>query len=351
MQDTNASLRVYFKEEGEGIVKEFKLNDTDKTVIRQLTLLNLFLQHPNGLSFDEVDSCLYANGDATSTDSQKRKFHRDRETLADALGFYTFYNEKSKLYEFSRDNSVVDSESAKLTNSEKIAIRDVTLPHLLESYSDQTDLIIALNKLGVPFTRNQKIIPSDAHEIDFLRSSLGIKYVIWNCFITRTTAQITYTTAEGKTHEYVAQIYGTFSIGSYQYFVANIGTDTEEDIRTLRYDRVDEIKPLKGSKHYKIPEGYQDQNYLKLPFQIGQTIYDARVLIEKTNLEEFASVYRNKGKCVQLPNGDVEWTVDISDEDVFLYWLIAHGFIPIAPKSLNEAFINRLKKVVDDEEK
>ncbi len=333
-------------------MEEYKLNGTDRKVIRQLSLLNLFVQHPKGVLFDDVDPLIYGEDSKSSLESRKRKFHRDRDVLEDALGLITHYDEKSDKYYVDRDNSFVDSKSASLTREEKIALRDVVIPHLLESYADQTDLIIALNKLGVPLAHSHRVLPEDATEINFIRGSLGIKYVIWNCFINRTACTITYTTANEVQHTYDARIYGTFSVAENQYFVANVGENGNDDIRTLRYDRVDEITPKSGSKHrYEIPEDYQDYKHLKLPFQIGETLYTARVFIEKENAEDFESVYRRKGSTSYDEDGNIIWEIEISDEDLFLFWLISHGFIPLAPKSLKEAFIQRLEKVVCDEEK
>ena len=334
----------------EAAMEEYKLNGTDRTVIRQLSLLNLFLQYPNGLSFEKINNLLYANYDSGSMESRKRMFHRDRDTLEDAIGFYTFYNEKSKLYEVDSEKTIV-SDKLPLSKEERKVIRDVTLPHLLESYADQSDLILALNKIGVDLSHSRTILPSDADKIDFLKGSLGIKYVIWNCYINRKTCKIRYITAEGNLRSYTAQIYGTFSVSDNQYLVANVGENDTEDIRTLRYDRIEEIEPLKGSRHYGIPDDYQDYKYLKLPFQIGPRIYRAKVLIDSTQLEEFASLYRMKGATMILPNGDVEWDIDVSNEDVFLFWLIAHGYIPLAPANLKQEFIARLERVIHDEEK
>lgn len=335
----------------EGAVEEYKPNGTDMTVIRQLTLLNLFVLQPKGISFDEINKAIYSQDENSSLKSHKRMFHRDRETLQDALGFYTLYNNQTDLYEIDTARTCVLVGNNDLSNAERKAIRDITLPHLIESYAEQSDLIVALNKLSIPLSHARKILPSDVEGINFLKGSLGIKYVIWSCFINRKRAHIKYKTAEGNDRDYTARIYGTFSIGDNQYFVANIADDENEDIRTLRYDRVEEIKPENGSHHYEIPEDYQDQHFLKLPFQIGKESFKAKVLVEKDKAEEFASVYRKKGTISVLPNGDIEWDVSVSDEDVFLYWLITYGFIPIAPLSLKNAFIDRLERVINDEEK
>ncbi len=331
-------------------MEEYKLNSTDKTVIRQLSLLNLFVQHPKGVSFEDINLAIYSEDTKTSTDTHKRMFHRDREVLEEALGFYTQYDDESEKYTIDTEHSLIDT-STSLSREEKIVLRDVVIPHLLESYADQTDLIIALNKIGIPLAHSHRLLPEDATDINFLRGALGIKYVIWKCLTHRTECTLTYTTANDVQHTYTARIYGTFSVAENQYFVANIGEDGEDDIRTLRYDRVDQIDPKSGSNHYEIPEDYQDYKYLKLPFQIGETLYTARVLIEKENVEDFVSVFRRKGTATLDAEGNVIWDVEVSDEDLFLFWLISHGFIPLAPLSLKEAFIKRLEKVVSDEEK
>ncbi len=332
-------------------MEEYKLNGTDKTIIRQLTLMHLFLQHPSGLSFETIDQVIYNDSKSSSVDTHKRKFHRDREMLEESLGFYTYYDEESTNYAMDEAKSFVACEQNALSKEEKKMLRDVTIPHLLESYADQTDLIIALNKIGVPLAHTSKFLPPESSKIDFLRGALGIKYVIWNCYINRTTCSLIYTTAEGVSHTYKAQIWGTFSVAENQYFVANVSETEIPDVRTLRYDRVDQIDPLAGTNHYTIPEDYQDSTYLRLPFQIGDTLYSAQVLVEKERIEEFLSKYRQKGEVITQENGDLIWKVDVSDEDIFLFWCISLGLIPIEPKPLKDAFIQRLEKVAHNETK
>ena len=156
-------------------MEEYKLNSTDRTIIRQLSLCHLFLQHPNGISFDDIDSIIYDDGKTSSIESHKRLFHRDRETLEDSLGFYTRYDETSKLYACDVSQSMVEDFENILSRQEKLMIRNVTIPHLMESYAEQSDLIIALNKLGTPLEHSKNLLPKDVDTIDYLRGSLGIK--------------------------------------------------------------------------------------------------------------------------------------------------------------------------------
>ncbi len=329
-------------------MEEFKPNNTDNTVIRQLTLLNLFNNNPKGLSFEKVNKLIYQEYATATEDSIRQMFYRDREILADVLGFYTYHNNQTNMFEVDWERTRTAGGSDILTKAEKIVIRELTLPRLIESYADQSDLIIALNKIGVPLNHARKVLPSDAGSIDFLKGSLSIKYVIWNCYMTRTPCLLSYITADGSMREYTACIYGTFSIGENRYIVVNIGQD---ELRTLRCDRIEEIRPLSGSEHYEIPQDYQNQDYIKLPFQIGPKLFDATVHIDKNCVEEFNSVQGGKGEVRKLENGDLEWTVSVSDEDVFLFWLISYGFIPTAPESLKESFIQRLERMAEDEKR
>ncbi len=323
-------------------MKEISIKHPEEIVIQELTLINLLLQNPQGLTINEIRTLMDYNDDVDE-ESVDRKIRRHREQIRDNLGIDICCHNRSRVYYIDKEVSFAENDACDIPDEYKRVIANLTIPQLLEESVDKADLIMALNKLGVPLHASKRYMDDEINEINFLKSAQGVEYAIWGAYSNRKRCSLTYITAEGNERKYSAEIYGTFSVGNHQYFTANISKDSQ-DIRTLRYDRVKKINV--SSKKYEIPEDYRDQDYLKLPFQIGPTLYTSKVYIPKECVDEFISQNRNKGTLEALEDGDYYWYVEVSDQDIFLFWLISLRLIPIEPIAVKNAFVERLERTV-----
>lgn len=141
------------------------------------------------------------------------------------------------------------------------------------------------------------------------------------------TCTVTYKTASGDTRHYDLDPLASFTLRDFTYFVCS-KHGTNEKPHVYREDRFIEVKPT--SLTFDRPEGFDVEDYILLPFQIGQQAGTAVFRPSTKPRDEIHVLFGNKGSY--LPDGSVE--VGYSNASEVASWAVANGLIPLGDEDV-----------------
>ena len=146
------------------------------------------------------------------------------------------------------------------------------------------------------------------------------------CVLDRTCA-VTYKIASGETRHYDLDPLASFTLRDSTYFVCS-KHGTEEDPHVYREDRFIEVRPT--SSTFDRPEGFDVEDYILLPFQIGEQAGTAIFRPSSKPRDDMHVLFGSKG--TYLSDGSVE--VGYSNASEAASWAVSNGLIPLGDEDV-----------------
>ncbi len=318
-----------------------RITRDDDRARRVCSLALDFMNATAPLSSSEIARAHYGG---LSPDSFRKAFSRDRATLA-ACGVTIVERRvpgEESLWE--ADDAHSFASGPELSPTDASALELACRPLVDDpSFPLAEDLRLALAKVSRAFseplaaarTREQ----GSSRELEALRA----------CLAEHRAARVTYVNARGASSERTLAPYGFFSLRGALYLVAGrLSTDgslTGDAPRTYRVDRVVSVDPLEDA-FFSVPEGFSATDWRRLPFQMGPTTVEARLLVDDAHEEDVRLAAGMQGSFAR-EGGSLVWTVAVSDELVAARWAIAAGIRPLSPDSLVSAWTRVLEEVLE----
>ncbi len=310
------------------------MSGDDLRAARVLTLAVKFFGTTKAIPSSTIAAELYPR---LEEGSFMRQFLRDRELLA-SLGIVIREVE-------SGDGKVawqVDDRSSYVQDA-GLSDRDARMLYTLcynmafdQSFPYRDELRIALAKISQMYRGNTFAL-SDA------TSSMEHKTLakLISCMGEHHAVAVTYTDAQGSTSERTLALMGSFGMRNHSYFVASrvdkAGSLVPDTFRTYRLDRFVKVRELPKIS-YQIPQDFSIDDYKRLPFQIGNAIGTARLLVGSSPTTEVQHALSLQGTLHEHDNQQV-WEVPYSSPDALVAWALAYELEPLSPQELSEAWL------------
>ena len=321
-----------------------KLNKDDEMAMRVLSLL-LWLLDNRYTSKEKLLDVFYPEA---NEESQQKQFDRDRDRLEE-LGFIIDRNEKG-YYLSENQKRPAGSDSNDLDQKDFITILQLLFSMALRNDTSvfSFDLHIALMKLGIIDQRfMDSLLPACTKGPDFDKAFSDVSKAI----NASKSLAITYTSFQGKTHAWNIQPYGTYKLFEQDYVICNVFEGKKNlGIRTLNFRRIGKTD-LKKSASFTVPRDFNKNDYIRLPFQLGETKGQAKLFIPEAELPTFLSETLSVGT---LGDEDARfgsltgkiWTISFSDLDACASWATRKGFYCLEPADLRQQQVNSLREVL-----
>lgn len=184
------------------------------------------------------------------------------------------------------------------------------------------DLRLALSKIDHSFDGTSNIaIPPEARRRNKSLTSIE------DCMASQLAVHVRYIKQDGTTTERDIAPYGLFYLNGNTYLVAvRLEKEhAEEEPHTYNLKRMKSVRPLRNV-HYETPVDFMVQDYIRLPFQLGPTLYVA---------------------TLQDSHGNT-WFEDVYDEGMCAAWCIAEDVTPLHPSTLVNTYNTRIFKVATE---
>ena len=151
---------------------------------------------------------------------------------------------------------------------------------------------------------------------------------IESCIVGHHAAHIGYTRADGSRTERTIVPWGLFPFRSTTYLVAPRLLDGAlQEAHVYNLDRMGSVREL-GGREYPIPDGFDVRDYIRLPFQLGESLYDADFQVSARRLADVREAVAGSGVWQEGPEGAVV-RISVADEEAAvaaLEQLIQTGF-------------------------
>lgn len=293
--------------------------EDDRTARRVASLAIAFMNARRPLNTTQIRREFYP--DDLSDVSFRKTFQRDRQRLA-MTGIVLKSNRASReeaLWEIDADSSFV--KEGVLTASDALTLDMLLLPLASDpSFPYARDLRLALTKIDRAFDGSScAAIPPEARKRNNNLTRLE------DCMVAKHAARITYTRVDGTSLDRVVTPYGFFILREHTYMVAANPASPDSPPHTYRVDRVHSVRE-QARISYAIPLDFDIRDFILLPFQLGETIYRARL---------------------QCKDGTTR-SENVSDEELAAAWCIAEDVVPIEPQTLVESWRRRLQNMAGD---
>ena len=292
--------------------------EDDKTARRILALAIGLINSRRPLTSTEIHREFYPSNMSDAT--FRKTFLRDRGRLA--MAGLVLRNGKRvddvQTWEVDADSSFVSDNH--LTTEDALMLDILLLPLASDSsYPYARDLRLALAKIDRSFDgTSEAAIPPEARKRNNNISRLE------DCMSAGHAAKIGYQRADGTVVQRIVKPYGFFFLQPNTYMVA-ARTDVDEPPHTYRLDRV--MRVIEQPKvSFVRPADFDVRDFIMLPFQIGDTLYEATFATADNTL-------------IHEP---------VSNEDLAASWAITQGIKPLDPPSLTQAWHAKLQCITED---
>lgn len=281
---------------------------------------------------------LFYPGQAPAT--ARKNFGRDRKTL-DSAGVYLqevsvpSVNEKCWQVDECRSYAA----GAELGAFEAMALNLACQPLLAdEGFVFGDELRFALAKIDRNFGAADRAVQTRT-----CAESKAAKVVV-ECMGSHQAVAVSYRDARGRASERTFLPYGSFSCRGHGYVVGDcIQEDGSKATRTLRLDRIERAKATQEG--FEVPAGFDINEHVKLPFQIGPTVCRAVFAAGEGGLPDAARVHGE----VRVEDGRETWSVEASSIEDAACWAVAEGLVPVFPPELVGAWKSTLEGAIRGE--
>ena len=313
--------------------------EDDLQAQRILNLAILFMNSTSFVSSKEIHRSIY---EGLGDDAFRKKFKNDRDRLAlCGIVLENKPDDNESLWRADTEASFVTLSG--ISPEDAMLLDLICLPCVANpTFAFRDELRLALAKIDRSFGSSVVAVPADA------QGSSAPYRKIQLCHSTRKAAVIHYVDAKGNASVRQVAPLGFFGLGENTYVVAaridDDGSLVPDSIRTYAASRLEKVIP-KQHPSFEIPDDFYVDEYIRLPFQIGPTIYEASFLVPADAEHELRAIARGKGSFAK--DGDrLVWTVDVSSEAQAAAFAISMSVLPMSPASLVCTWKEVLEEVV-----
>lgn len=341
----------------------------DEGARRILNLLFVLNSSAEPISTEQIIADSDIGYGSDNPQSDKRKFRRDREKLAEQ-GIVIRAVHPDGTPESEQSAWEIDRVRTHVTPG--IISRDDadTLLHAIDDQLTRTDIayrsplasirakIQAVADLGKDGRRTgtgkgagRDSGASSSAQPRPRTASDGALEAVWTAFALHRRLTILYSDAAGATSKRTIAIYGLFSQQGHPYFV---GHDTDADaIRTFRVDRVQ--RAWRPTTPYRVPRDFSITDYLFFTFELsGATAVTATFSFPAASVaSELTSLTHGRGTLAAEADGTWLWSIPVKNMREAAAFCLAHasmGMRPVAPGALVTSWNQQIDQVVNAHE-
>lgn len=316
----------------------------DGTAQRLLNLLFILNATSAPIPTGEIISDSDLGYGSANPESDKRKFLRDRERLAE-LGI--------AVREVTREGGSESEESCWALDRARTftgaAILSDDAQALLTAIDEYLPAAPALLARPVRSLR-AKICTAAVAPDNASRGGEAVcspaEEAIWTAFCLRRHMTCLYRNAHGDETKRTVAVYGIFSHEGLTYFT---GLDTATgSVRTFRTDRVARV--WRPAKPYEIPADFDIRDYLFLLFDFADAEATPATFSFPSTLPEGEIDSITHGRGIRETQGDTTlWRIEVRSMDAAAAFALSHagcGMRPVAPEALVLSWKDAIRKAM-----
>lgn len=316
----------------------------DKTAQRILNLFFVLNSSPEPLTTEQIvlDSDLgYGSG---NTDSDKRKFRRDREKLLER-GIVIKEVRAPGSQETEESAWTVDHDhtfaAGGLITAEDADILMDAIDQMLAAGSSTFSTPLADIRSKIAYLTGEADVP----ETPALRSPMVD--AVWSAFAERCALRFLYQNGRGEQRQRTVCVYGMFEREGVSYFCGL--DDASGTVRTFRCDRI--VRAWKPSGFYTIPSDFNlnDQLFFEFDFADRDPIAATFSFAAATPADMVHALTQGRGNLDRADTGWT-WTVGVRDLDAAASFCMEHSadnMRPVAPDALKQAWNRLIERTVN----
>lgn len=231
-------------------------------------------------------------------------------------------------------------------SQEDVFVLDATCAPLLTdpSFPYADDLRMALAKIDRSFVG----FPPMAVPTGEVVSSPALA-TVEAAFDGRYACEITYRDASGRESTRNICTFGLYGLRNAVYVVAALleddGPCDPATIRNYNAGRIIRIRAIKTAR-YEIPEDFDIEEHVYLPFQLGPTQFGATFRIPREREADARRDARGHGSFHRTEEGLI-WKVDVFDPNAAASWAIVEGVVPLEPSEVCACWRDLLEGVLE----
>lgn len=228
-------------------------------------------------------------------------------------------------------------------SEEDAAFLDIACLPLLNDpgFAERDELRLALAKIDRLFDA----AATEALTASSARDSAAL-VAVREAYNARCAADIYYRAHEGLPAKRRIAPLAFFDLRSTLYVVGarylEDGSLDDKNLRTYRMDRIESASPV-PSVRFEVPEGFDVNEFRKLPFQIGAESVACTFFVPERLAEALRAASYGKGRFEDAEAGSL-WHVDAANLDDAAAWAIAYGIAPVSPAELVSCWRTRLEE-------
>ena len=327
-----------------------KTNEPDEKALRILNLLFVLNASKTPLTTEQILSDSDLGYGSDNRESDRRKFQRDREILAEhgimvrevrARG--ASETEESS-WEIDRLRTHAERGSLSPDDAELVL---AAIDEIFELHADNPERW-PLQRAYLKLKELMGIEAKTPVEYDGDGYS-PVLQTVWDAFMSRRPARFTYRGADGNERSREVELYGTFARGNHSYLV---GLDREAGaMRTFRTDRIVRARHTPASAGtYDVPASFDVEDYQFLPFDFSDAEPIDAAFTFPATVDEHELELLTRGRGTLVSGTDIwTWEVGVRDLDAAAAFCLGHtslGMRPTAPAELIEAWRANIEKAV-----
>lgn len=199
------------------------------------------------------------------------------------------------------------------------------------------DLRLALTKLDRSFDGT-----SASHVPPSARARNRNLERIEACLALRHATHVTYERADGTVTERDIVPYGLFPFRATTYLVAaRLQDGAPQDPHVYNLDRMQTVREI-SHKSYPTPADFDVRDFIRLPFQLGDVVYQAQFWVPERRLADVREIVADRGTWTRTGRGHI-LHASVADEPAASAWALAEGVRPLSPVTLVDSWRSRLE--------
>lgn len=278
-----------------------------------------------------------------SDEAFRKAYQRDRKRLAAAGVSIIRADLPTGEAAWTIDGTTTYADDKAISAEDALLLSCLLLPLASDpSFPYAHDLRLALAKLDRTFADSPvPYIPPQSRARSRQLSSIEA------CLANHHAARISYTRADGSQTQRDIVPWGLFPLRDTTYLVApRIVDDVLQEPHVYNLGRMRSVREL--TKHtYRVPDDFDVLEYVRLPFQLGDFLYEASFLVPAHRLSDVRKSVADHGTWEDTSKGPIVH-ISVADEQVASTWAIAEGLVPLSPLSLVNAWRRRLSIAAKD---